>query len=134
MRSRIQTDQAPAAIGPYSQAIKAGNLVYTAGQVGLDPQVGKLIEGGIAEQTRRALDNLSAILQAAGASLQNVVKTTVFLTDMAHFGAMNEVYKEYFGGGEPPARSTVQVAGLPLGAIVEIECVAMLAATGAERE
>jgi 2-iminobutanoate/2-iminopropanoate deaminase len=134
MRTRVQTDQAPAAIGPYSQAIKAGNLVYTAGQVGLDPQVGKLIEGGITEQTRRALDNLSAILQAAGASLQNVVKATVFLTDMAHFGAMNEVYKEYFGSSEPPARSTVQVAGLPLGAMVEIECVALLDAAGAEGE
>ena len=134
MRQRIQTDKAPAAIGPYSQAIKAGSFVYTAGQVGLDPQVGKLIEGGIAEQTRRALDNLSGILEAAGTSMHNVVKTTVFLTDMGHFGAMNEVYKEYFGTGEPPARSTVQVAGLPLGAIVEIECVALLDSSGAQGE
>lgn len=132
MKERVQTDNAPAAIGPYSQAIKAGGFVYTAGQVGIDPEAGKLIEGGITEQTRRALDNLTAILEAAGTSIQNVVKTTVFIMDMGHFAAMNEAYKEYFGGGEPPARSTVQVAGLPLGAIVEIECVALLPSSEAE--
>ena len=130
MKERIQTDQAPAAIGPYSQGIKWYSLIYTAGQVGLDRQTGKLVEGGIESQTRRALDNLTAILRAAGTSIENVVKTTVFLTDLAHFSAMNEVYKEYFGTAQPPARSTVQVAGLPLGALVEIECVAFASENG----
>ncbi len=125
-RERINTDKAPAAIGPYSQAIKAGNLLYTAGQVGLDPQAGKLVEGGITEQTRRALENIKAILEAAGTSLDRVVKSTVFLTDMGNFAAMNEVYRQYFGEAAPPARTTVQVAGLPLGALVEIECVALI--------
>jgi 2-iminobutanoate/2-iminopropanoate deaminase len=125
VKQRIQTDHAPAAIGPYSQAIKIDNVVYTAGQVGLDPATGKLVEGGIREQTRRALTNISGVLEAAGTSLDNVVKATVFLSDMANFAPMNEVYKEFFGSTEPPARSTVQVAGLPLGALVEIDCVAI---------
>jgi 2-iminobutanoate/2-iminopropanoate deaminase len=124
-RQKISTDRAPAAIGPYSQGIRAGNLVYTAGQVGLDPQTGKLVEGGIAEQTRRALENIKAVLEAAGTSLDRVVKSTVFLTDMGNFAAMNQVYKQYFGEADPPARTTVQVAGLPLGALVEIECIAL---------
>ncbi len=102
------------------------NFVYTAGQVAIDPSTGKLVEGGIEEQSRRALENLKAILEQAGSSLSSVVKTTVFLSDMAHFAAMNKVYSEYFGTERPPARSTVQVAGLPLGAMLEIECVAVL--------
>ena len=126
-KERVQSDKAPAAIGPYSQAVKIGDLVYTAGQLGLDPATGALVEGGISEQTRRVLDNLSAVLEAAGSSMQCVVKATVFITDMSNFGAMNEVYKQYFSSDVPPARSTVQVAGLPLSALVEIECVATLA-------
>lgn len=126
MKQSVQTDKAPAAIGPYSQAVKAGNLVYTAGQVGLDPRTGKMVEGSVEQQTQRALQNLAAILEAAGASLSGVVKTTVFLQDMADFAAMNGVYKSFFADEQPPARSTVQVAGLPLGALVEIECVALL--------
>ncbi len=126
MKQAVHTNQAPAAIGPYSQAIKAGNFVYTAGQVGINPQVGKLVEGQVEEQTERALQNVSAILEAAGTSLAQVVKTTVFLKDMADFAAMNGVYKSFFSDEQPPARSTVQVAGLPLGALVEIECVALL--------
>lgn len=125
-KERIHSDHAPAALGPYSQAIRAGSLLYTAGQVGLDPATGQLVEGGIVEQTQRALENLGAVLQAAGGTLHDVVKTTVFLADMAHFGAMNEVYKAFFSESHPPARSTVQVAGLPKEALVEIECVAML--------
>jgi 2-iminobutanoate/2-iminopropanoate deaminase len=125
-KERIHTDKAPAAIGPYSQAIRIAGFVYTAGQVGIDLETGKLIEGGITEQAHRALDNLSAILTAAGTSLDNVVKTTVFLSDMANFGAMNDVYKQYFGLEAPPARSTIQAAGLPLQALIEIECVAVL--------
>ncbi|MEO6457325.1 MAG: RidA family protein [Chloroflexia bacterium] len=126
MRERIATTNAPAAIGPYSQAIKAGNLIFTAGQVGLDPQTGQLTEGGIREQTQAALRNLQAVLEAAGCTFADVVKTTVFIMDMGDFTAMNEVYKGFFDEGAPPARSTVQVAGLPRGAMVEIECVAML--------
>ncbi len=126
IKVRIQTDQAPAAIGPYSQGIRVHNFIYTAGQVGLDPRTGKLVEGGIAEQTRRALDNLSAVIGAMDAGMGSVVKTTVFLSDMANFTRMNEEYQQFFTDGEPPARSTVQVAGLPLGALVEIECVAYL--------
>ena len=125
-RERIHSDQAPAAMGPYSQAIRAGNLVYTAGQVGLDPATRQLVEGGIVEQTHRALNNLSAVLQAAGGTLHDVVKTTVFLADMGHFAEMNAIYKGYFSDTHPPARSTVQVAALPRNALVEIECVALL--------
>src|SRR5207244_1898411 len=109
-KKRIQSDHAPAAIGPYSQAIAVGDFVYTAGQLGLDPKTGVLVEGGIAEQARRVLENLNAVLQAAGTSLDNVVKTTVFLSDMGNFAAMNEVYKQYFNTDTPPARSTVQAA------------------------
>jgi len=125
-KERIRTNHAPAAIGPYSQAIKVNQFIYTAGQVSIDPQTGTMIEGGIQEQTRRVLDNIAAVLEAAGASFDNVVKTTVFLSDMANFAPMNEIYKQYFNSDAPPARSTVQVAGLPLGAMVEIECVAMV--------
>jgi 2-iminobutanoate/2-iminopropanoate deaminase len=126
MAKRVLTAHAPAAIGPYSQAIIADNVVYTAGQVALDPQTGKLVEGGIEEQTQRVLENLSAVLEAAGTSLHNVVKTTVFLSYMGNFAAMNSVYAKYFNPDMPPARSTVQAAGLPLGAMVEIECIALI--------
>lgn len=121
----IHTPAAPAAIGPYSQAIRVGDMLYTAGQVALDPASGQLVEGGIEAQTRRVLDNLAAVLAAAGGNLANVVKTTVFMQDLGEFAAMNAVYAEYFTQN-PPARSTVQVAGLPRGARVEIECVAVL--------
>jgi len=123
-RTVISTELAPKAIGPYSQAIRANGFVFCAGQTPIDPAVGKLIEGDVPAQTRRVLQNLSAILAAAGTSLSKVVKTTVFLTDMANFKAMNEVYAEFFPE-HPPARSTIAVAGLPLGAQVEIECIAL---------
>jgi 2-iminobutanoate/2-iminopropanoate deaminase len=119
----IATAAAPKAIGPYSQAITVGDLVFTAGQVALDPSTGELVVGGIADQTTRALENLRAVLTAAGSSLSQVVKTTVFLVDMADFGQMNEVYGRFFGGHRP-ARSTVAVAALPRGALVEIEVIA----------
>ena len=119
----VRTEAAPAAIGPYSQAAIVGDLVFTAGQVALDPTTGTVIEGGIEAQTARVLENLAAVLAAAGSSLSQVVKTTVFLTDMADFPAMNQVYAEEFGDHKP-ARATVAVAGLPLGVRVEIEVVA----------
>lgn len=121
----VHTSNAPKAIGPYSQAVRVGNLVYTAGQVALDPESGQLVEGGIEAQTRRVLDNLAAVLEAAGGSLANVVKTTVYLQDLGEFAAMNAVYAEYFTG-QPPARSTIQVAALPRGSRIEIDCVAVL--------
>ena len=120
----IHTDQAPKAIGPYSQALRANGFVFTAGQVALHPETGQLVEGGIEAQTRQVLANLTAVLAAAGGSLANVVKTTVFMQDLGQFAAMNAVYAEYFTGSFP-ARSTVQVAALPKGALVEIECVAV---------
>jgi 2-iminobutanoate/2-iminopropanoate deaminase len=123
-REVVHTSHAPGAVGPYSQAIIANGLVYTAGQVALIPGTKTLREGGIREQTQQALDNLKAVLEAAGTSMKNVVKTTVFMVDLAEFAAMNEVYATYFGA-KPPARSTVQVAALPLGARVEIEVVAV---------
>ena len=125
-RKTISTQDAPAAVGPYSQAIKIDNLVYTAGQLGMDPQAAKLVECGIQAQTRQALTNLKAVLQAAGTCMDNVIKTTVFLQDINDFGAMNQVYAEFFTDA-PPARSAVQVAALPLGGLVEIEAVAVLA-------
>lgn len=123
-RTVISTELAPRAIGPYSQAIRVHNLVFCAGQTPIDPATGKLIEGDVAAQTRRVLQNLGAVLDAAGTSLARVVKTTVFLTDMTNFKAMNEVYAEFFPE-HPPARSTIAVAALPLGAQVEIECIAL---------
>lgn len=125
-REVVSTLHAPAAVGPYSQAIRAGGLVFTAGQVGLDPELGKLVSEDLGEQTHRLLQNLQAVLEAAGSSLQSVVKTTVFLTDMTDFAAVNAIYAGYFPS-QPPARSTVAVAALPLGARVEIEAVALLA-------
>lgn len=124
-REVISTPKAPAAVGPYSQAIRVNNLVFTAGQVAIDPEQGKLIEGDIAAQTRQVLTNLSAVLEAAGSSLSQVLKTTVFLKDIHDFAAMNAVYAEFFPE-KPPARSAVQVAALPLGALVEIEAVALV--------
>jgi 2-iminobutanoate/2-iminopropanoate deaminase len=119
----ISTKKAPAAIGPYSQAIQVGNLVYTSGQIPIDPATGAFVEGGIKEQTRQSLTNVKAILEEAGLSMSNVVKTTVFLSDMNDFAAMNGVYAEFFS--EPyPARSAVAVKTLPKGAMVEIEAVA----------
>ena len=126
MRQRVQTDNAPPAIGPYSQAVILNGLVFTAGQVGIDPATHKLVEGGIEEQTHQVLNNLMAVLEAAGSSLANVVKTTVFLTYMGNFAAMNAIYAQYFDSNVPPARSTVQVADLPLGAMIEIECIATI--------
>jgi 2-iminobutanoate/2-iminopropanoate deaminase len=119
----VSTAGAPRAIGPYSQGVKANGFLFTAGQVGFDPATGELVDEGIAEQTTRVLENLRAILEAAGLDLRSVVKTTVFLVDMADFAAMNEVYARAFGDHRP-ARSTVAVAALPRGARVEIEAVA----------
>jgi len=123
----VKTDAAPGALGPYSQAIVAGGVVYCAGQIPLDPATGNIVSGGIAEQTEQVLKNLRAVLKAAGSDLDRAVKTTVFIKDMNDFGAMNEVYgrPEYFGA-QPPARSTVEVARLPRDVAVEIEVVALV--------
>jgi 2-iminobutanoate/2-iminopropanoate deaminase len=128
-RSAVATTNAPAAIGPYSQAIRIGNVLYTSGQVALDPATGELVAGGIEAQTTRVLENLKAVLTAAGLDFAHVVKTTVFLKDMADFAAMNTLYAKSFApeGTVAPARSTVQVAALPKGALVEIECIAVVA-------
>ena len=123
-RNVIHSDNAPKAIGPYSQAIRVGDFVYTAGQVPIVPATGDLIAGEIEAQTRQALTNLKAVLEAAGSELDKVVKTTVFMTDLGDFARMNAVYAEFFPA-QPPARSTVQVAALPKGAMLEIECVAV---------
>lgn len=122
-RQIVATDAAPKAIGPYSQAVWAGDLLFCAGQIPLDPQTGNLMAGGITEQTTRVLNNIAGLLKSQGLSLASVVKTTVFLSDMANFNAMNEVYARYFPQ-DSPARSTVQVARLPKDALVEIEVVA----------
>ncbi len=121
----VVTDKAPKALGPYSAAVRAGNFVFTAGQLGLDPQSGDFIPGGIEDQTQQALQNLAAVLEAAGSSLKKVVKTTVFLKDMDDFAAMNGVYGKFFTE-EFPARSAVQAARLPKDGLVEIEAVALL--------
>jgi 2-iminobutanoate/2-iminopropanoate deaminase len=123
-RTVIATDKAPAALGPYSQGIRVGHLVFTAGQLGIDPATGKLVEGGIEAQTRQALTNLSAILEAAGTSLANVVKVTVFLQNMGDFQAMNGVYAQFFVT-DPPARATVEVT-LPPDWLVQIETIAVV--------
>ena len=125
MKRTVTTDRAPAAIGPYSQAVVAGGLVFCSGQIPLDPATGEMVPGGIEEQTRRVLENLGAVLQVAGSGLDRVVKTTVFLADMGDFGAMNRVYAEFFGD-DRPARAAVEAAALPRGARVEIEAVALL--------
>jgi len=124
MKERIQTDNAPKAIGPYSQAIKANGLVFASGQVALDPATMEIVEGGIREQTERVMNNLKAVLEAAGSSFERVVKSTVFLTDMNDFSQMNEVYGRFFGEA-PPARSTVQVSRLPKDVRVEIDVIAL---------
>ena len=123
MKTIIHTDDAPKAVGPYSQAVRTGNLLFTAGQVAIDPAIGKLIEGDVAAQAEQVMRNLQAVLAAAGTGFEHVVKTTVFLVDMADFAALNGVYGRYFPQN-PPARSTFAVRGLPLGAKVEIEMVA----------
>ncbi len=119
----VATDKAPGAIGPYSQAIKVSNLVFTAGQIPLDPATGKLVDGDIVAQTEQVMKNLQAVVEAAGSSLSQVIKTTCFLTNLDDFAAFNEVYGRYFSENRP-ARSTVQAARLPAGASVEVECVA----------
>lgn len=124
MRQIIRTDAAPGAIGPYSQAVKANGFVFASGQIPTDPATGQFVAGGIAEQTEQVLRNLSAVLEAAGSSLQQVVKSTVYLADMQEFAAMNEVYARFFAN-DPPARATVAAAGLPRDARVEIEVVAL---------
>ena len=124
MNKQISTDKAPAAIGPYSQAIEAGGMVFASGQLPIDPATGAFVGGGVKEQTRQSLTNAQNILREAGIDLSHVVKTTVFLSDMANFGAMNEVYAEFFT--QPfPARSAVAVKTLPKDALVEVECIAV---------
>ena len=128
MKKTISTDRAPKAIGPYSQAVLSNGMAFLSGQIPLDPQTNQLIEGDIAAQTERVLENLKAVLEASGASLASVVKTTVFLQDMAEFAKMNEVYARYFAEN-PPARSTVQAARLPRDVKVEIDCIAIVGLT-----
>jgi 2-iminobutanoate/2-iminopropanoate deaminase len=124
-RESVETDNAPKAIGPYGQAIKANGFIYTAGQIPIDPKTGNFVEGGIAAQTRQVLENLKAVMEAGGSTLDRVVKATVFLKNMADFAAMNEVYTQYLGSAKP-ARSTVAVAELPRAALVEIDLVAVV--------
>ncbi|MGI9241243.1 MAG: RidA family protein [Verrucomicrobiales bacterium] len=119
----ISSEQAPAAIGPYSQAMRTGNWIFTSGQIPVDPDSGAIVEGDVSAQVHQVLKNLTAVLAAEGLSLKSVVKTTVFLTDLGDFQVLNGIYAEYFGSHKP-ARSTIQVAALPLGSLVEIECVA----------
>lgn len=125
MKEIISTSKAPSAIGPYSQAVKVGNMLFISGQIPIDPKSGNIIEGDIKTQTRRVLENIKGILESIGANLSNVVKTTVFMVDLSEFSDMNEVYKEYFPEN-PPARSTVQVSALPRNVRIEIEAIAIL--------
>lgn len=125
MKKIIKTSNAPAAIGPYSQAIKAGNFIYCSGQIPLIPATGDVVDGGIEEQTKQVLDNLGQVLTAAGASYSDVVKTTIYLTDLGHFSTVNDIYSRYCGCATP-ARATVEVSGLPRGVLIEIEAVAYL--------
>lgn len=125
MKKKIQTDKAPTAIGPYSQAIIAENLLFISGQLPIDPAKGKLIQGTMAQQTEKILQNITAIAEEAGASIESIVKTTIFLCDLGDFAEVNEAYGKFFDI-TPPARSTIQVAGLPLGARIEIEAIASL--------
>jgi 2-iminobutanoate/2-iminopropanoate deaminase len=124
-REAVQTENAPKAIGPYQQAIKANGFIYTAGQIPIDPKTTNLVEGDISAQTRQVLENLKAVLEAGGSALDRVVKATVFLKNMTDFAAMNEVYVQYFGSAKP-ARSTVAVTELPRGALIEIDLVALV--------
>jgi 2-iminobutanoate/2-iminopropanoate deaminase len=121
--NQISTEKAPSAIGPYSQAVLANGFLYTAGQIALDPASGKIVDGGIVEQTERVMENLQEVLKASGVSWADVVKTTVYLHDLAHFPTVNEIYGRWLGGSRP-ARSTVQVSALPRGALVEIDAIA----------
>ena len=125
MKEIISTENAPSAIGPYSQAVKTGNMIFCSGQIPIDPATGEFVSNDVAEQTRQVLKNLSAVLEAAGTDLNNVVKTTVFLADMNDFTAMNEIYAEFFSENKP-ARATVQAARLPRDARVEIDCIAVI--------
>lgn len=122
----IKTDRAPMPVGPYSQAIKSGNILFCSGQIAFDPATKTLVDDTIENETARVMDNVKAVLEAAGTSFANIVKTTIFITDMNDFGRINAVYGSYFSGMNPPARSTVQVAALPVGAHVEVECIAVL--------
>ena len=124
MKKIISTSEAPAAIGPYSQAVRNGNFLFCSGQIPLDPKSGQIVSGDIATQTRRVLDNVEAVLKAEGLTFENIVKTTIFLTDLGDFQTVNEIYGSYFKQ-QPPARSTVQVSALPKGAKVEIEVIAV---------
>ena len=124
-RQIVQTDNAPGAVGPYSQGTRTDQMVFTAGQLPLDPTTGKIVEGDIQDQTRQSLKNLQAVLEAAGAGLDSVMKTTVFLQDMGEFKLMNEIYAEFFPDN-PPARSAVEIAALPLGARVEVEAIGLV--------
>ena len=129
MKKIISTTDAPAAVGPYSQAVRIGNFVFCSGQIPLDPQSGKIVAGDIAAQARRVMENISAVLRAEGLSFENIVKTTIYLANLADFQTVNELYGSYFKS-DPPARSTVQVAALPKGAQIEIEVVAVASPTG----
>jgi len=129
----ISTSNAPQAIGPYSQAVRVGRFLHTAGQIALNPETGQMVEGGVAAQAEQVMQNLQAVLEAAGTSLDNVVKTTIFLRYMKDFSAVNEVYGKFFGAGKP-ARSTVAVSALPLKALLEIEAVALVPDIGAVQE
>jgi 2-iminobutanoate/2-iminopropanoate deaminase len=120
----IHTSGAPGAVAPYSQAIRHGGVVYTCGQIALDPATGKLAEGGIAAQTHQALKNLQAVVEAGGSSMEQVIKTTIYLADMGDYAAVNAIYLQYFRSAPRPARSAVAVAALPLGALIEIDCIA----------
>jgi 2-iminobutanoate/2-iminopropanoate deaminase len=124
MKHIIQTENAPAPVGPYSQAVRSGRLLFTSGQIPIDPETGALVDGRVRDQTIQVLENLRNVLEEAGGSLDSVVKTTVYMTDMVDFHEMNVVYAEYFGEENAPARSTVAVAALPMGARVEIDAVA----------
>ncbi len=121
----VSTDNAPKAIGPYSQAVRAGEYLFCSGQIPLEPATGEMVSGGVTEQTRRVLENLKAVVEAAGAGLAQVVQVTVYLSDLSHFAEVNAVYEEYFGASKP-ARATVQAAALPKGALIEADCVAYL--------
>ena len=125
MRKTVQTEKAPAAIGPYSQAVLTGGLLFCSGQIPIDPATGKMVEGGIEIQTERVLRNLAAVLEEGGASLESVVKTTVYLADLSDFPVMNGVYGTFFPEN-PPARATIEAAKLPAGALVEIDAVALV--------
>lgn len=125
-REKIETTEAPSAIGPYSQAIRAGDFVYCSGQIPLDPKTGEMVGEGVPEQTKQVMDNLVAVLKAAGTDLSKVVKATIFLVDLGDFATVNEIYGSYFKGDEPPARACVEVSALPKGSKVEIEAIAIV--------